>query len=410
MATLKNTDPMNLNLTSATRMGLNALALLGIAIALRLGESIFIPLTVALLLAAILWPVAEWLHRRRIRWSMACMIAVSLLVVLFIAVTVGFTLAVAPMLQGLPNPSDDEAVQAQYYNFRNRVAEISPFNVDTVLPPKAADSRLLRFVKDALRTENLSPILGRGLMHLGSLTLQLVLIIFVVFFLLLEGKMLTLRVVEIFGPSAEAQSRAVNVLSEIARSVRAYLIWRTLVNIGLAAVLGAVYQILGLNQAWTWALLALVLCYVPYIGTILAGVPPVLDAFVYVGPGTALGILIFYIAVVTFEGYLIVPVVMGRSMELNATTVLLACLFWDLVWGTPGLFLAMPLMAALKAVCMSVPGWRPWANLMGTSEEPAPPELEHVPQPPLPVPPPDGAKAPALGDAPVLTKNGSPPG
>ena len=63
---------------------------------------------------------------------------------------------------------------------------------------------------------------------------------------------------------------------------------------------------------------------------------------------------------------LIVPLLMGRSMELNATTVMVACLFWELVWGMTGLFLAMPIMAGVKAICMHVPGWRPWANLMGT--------------------------------------------
>ena len=47
---------------------------------------------------------------------------------------------------------------------------------------------------------------------------------------------------------------------------------------------------------------------------------------------------------------------------------MLACLFWDLVWGTPGLFLAMPLMAAIKAICYHVPDMRPWANLMSLSE------------------------------------------
>jgi hypothetical protein len=62
----------------------------------------------------------------------------------------------------------------------------------------------------------------------------------------------------------------------------------------------------------------------------------------------------------------IVPVVMGRSMELNATTTILACLFWELLWGIPGLFLAMPLMAGIKAICENVPDWQPWANLMST--------------------------------------------
>jgi predicted PurR-regulated permease PerM len=102
--------------------------------------------------------------------------------------------------------------------------------------------------------------------------------------------------------------------------------------------------------------------------------PPAVDAFLSSpSPWYALGVIVFYVGVITIEGYVLVPVVMGRNMELNATTVLLACLFWELVWDLPGLFLAMPLMAALKAICAHVPGWRPWANLM-SSNDAAPPE------------------------------------
>jgi hypothetical protein len=77
-------------------------------------------------------------------------------------------------------------------------------------------------------------------------------------------------------------------------------------------------------------------------------------------------VIAVYGVVLVIEGYVLVPIVMGHSMQLNATTVMLACLFWDLVWGLPGLFLAMPLMAAVKAICTNVPDWRPWANLMST--------------------------------------------
>lgn len=161
-------------------------------------------------------------------------------------------------------------------------------------------------------------------------------------------------------------------LIEMTRAVRTYLIWRTVINIGLAIVVGLVYRAMGLHQAWTWALLTAILNYIPYLGPIVAGMPPILDAFVHVGPWAALGVLLFFTAIVTFEGYLIVPVVMGRNMDLNATTVMLACLFWDLVWGTPGLFLAMPLMAGIKAICEHVPGWKPWANLMSAREADVP--------------------------------------
>ena len=72
---------------------------------------------------------------------------------------------------------------------------------------------------------------------------------------------------------------------------------------------------------------------------------------------------------------------MGRSMDLNATTVLLACLYWSVVWGpAAGFFLAMPLMAAVKAVCIHVDAWKAWGELMSSDEEPQEPaEVELVP-------------------------------
>jgi hypothetical protein len=82
--------------------------------------------------------------------------------------------------------------------------------------------------------------------------------------------------------------------------------------------------------------------------------------------------------VVLIEGYLIVPLLMGRSMNLNATTVMVACLFWGAVWGGVGLFMAMPIMAGLKAILWHVPEWRPWAILMSSIEdEPHPPPSLH---------------------------------
>ena len=75
---------------------------------------------------------------------------------------------------------------------------------------------------------------------------------------------------------------------------------------------------------------------------------------------------------------------MGRHINLNATTVMLACLFWDLVWGVPGLFLATPpAMAAVKSICDHVPGWKPWANLMSADENDAVSKLIEATSPPL---------------------------
>ncbi len=358
---------MNLNLTSATRIGLNVLALLGASLALYLGQSIFMPLVIAALLAVILWPAASWLHHRwKFPWFLACVASISLLVVANIGIFAGFALALPQTMNELPNPRNPGDLQRVYKNARESVGAVSPAYVDRILPENAEESTAYayttKFFEGGYITDtvvNLTKMAANWLFHS-------IIILFILLFLLLEGEFLAARIKGIFGADRVAQMQATRILADVGNAIRSYLVWRTLVNIGLGLFLGVVYSLLDLRQPWTWALLTAVLNYVPYIGPLIAGVPPLIDALIHTSPQTALVILILYIIVINVEGYLIVPLVMGRSMDLNATTVMVACLYWDLVWGTPGLFLAMPLMAGIRSVCMHVPGLRPWGDLMGT--------------------------------------------
>lgn len=389
-------------LTTATRWGLNGLILLSLSLALHLGRSICIPTIIAVLLACMLWPAVRWLNqhgvplpglvvaatrpylrpirwRLRVPWSLACAAAVNILVVFVIVTTIAFSLAVPRFLQSLPN--DPAKAQAVYARFRDRVERFSPWLLDSVyFPERAADSAAVRYIQNALDPEK-SQFVINTLLDVsaagGQWLWQAILILFLLFFLLLEGRMLTRRLVELVGPGAAEQARALQAMQEIADAVRAFLVWRTIINCLMALTLGVVYSVVGLSQAWTWALLTAVLLYVPYLGPILAGIPPLLDAFISCpSPWASLGLLLFYVAFITVEGYVVVPLLMGRSMDLNATTVMLSCLYWELVWGPAGLFLAMPVMAAAKAICYHVPEWRPWANLMDTRDGPPPADAD----------------------------------
>ncbi|HWY85897.1 MAG TPA: AI-2E family transporter [Gemmataceae bacterium] len=346
-----------------TRLGINIVLLLAGVVALRLGQSVIIPLIIAMLLAAVLGPAASWLHRvLRFSWPMACLTVICGLVLVNLLLILVFTVAATRMVQQLP--SGNQEIFQFYEKFRANLEQAWPWPLDHELFPVNPENidqiRAYQYVTEAGR--KFLPILAE---YGSSWLWQWIIILFTLLFLLLEGRMLTRRVVEIFGPSAEIRAKAGEVLGDIARSVRTYLVWRTIINFGLAVVVGVVYQFAGLRQAWTWAILLAILNYIPYLGPILAGIPPFMDAFLFTDPVHTLVIVILYSVIIILEGYLIVPLLIGRSMELNATTVMVACLFWELVWGMVGLFLAMPIMAGVKAICMHVPGWRPWANLMG---------------------------------------------
>ena len=326
----------------------------------------------SVLLASVLYPFAKFMHQRMlVPWFFSCLSALLGLVVLNTIVIGAFGWAIPQTIKGLPQTEAEWAVQ--YNKVQSNLSLLFPIRDDDPVlgryyheSPDKAPPKSIALVKKQLTEENISAALGKlsllGLDHIW----QAILVLFITLFLLFEGQMLADKVKVIFGPSLEARGRVTVALAEMSEGIRTYLVWRTIVNLGLALVLGTFYWYLGLKHWYLWALLVSVLSYVPYLGTIAAGIPPIFDAMLFVDPLTAFFIAVVYTGVVTVEGYIIVPWVMGRSMDLNATTVLLACLYWHQVWGIAGLFLAMPLMAALKAVCMQVDGWQGWGQLMGS--------------------------------------------
>ena len=366
---------MNLNLTAFTRYGLNFLGMLGVSVALYFGSSIFIPLTMSALLAALLYPLAAGLHLKlRLPWFFACFSSIMILIVMAGTVTVIAAAAIPQFINRLPSSEEGKDGWKQKYEdvAENLHAMFPTARFQGILPLKANESNVYRSVKELFTPQNVADsIKGIAGVGLRQLT-ELVLILFIVLFLLLEAELLAKKVRAIFGTSEDTQGRVTAALAAIAESIRTYLYWRTIVNFVLAVVLCLFYKyVCGLEQYLLWGVVTFVFTYVPYIGTLAAGVLPMLEAVIQGQPTTAFGIMLVYACVVTFEGYIIVPWVMGRSMDLNATTVMIACLYWHLVWGIAGLFLAMPLMAILKAVLLHVDGWVPYGDLL-SSVDPRP--------------------------------------
>lgn len=356
---------MNVYLTLATRYGLNILGLLGVSAALYLGSSIFIPLTISVLLAAMLYPAARWLHTRlRLPWFFSCLTVILLLVFVNLLLTFAVGASIPQIVDRIPN--NDEQWRVKYEQAARQIRDVSPLPTESALPLKAANSSFFESVKKLFSPENIVPILQNFALKSFAYIGEAVLILFVVLFLLLEGEMLAKKVRAIFGTSRESNRRVTEAIEQMAEAIRTYLVWRTIINIILGMVVGGIYKLLGLEQWYLWGILTVILNYVPYIGTIAAGVPPVLEALLSGNTEAAVVIIAVYTIIVTFEGYWIVPRVMGKTMDLNATTVMVACLYWHLVWGVAGLFLAMPLMAAIKVVLINVEGYRPWGDLLSS--------------------------------------------
>lgn len=356
----------------STQWGISLLAGGALVLGLYFGRLLFIPLVSAILLASITYPIVVWLNKYlRLSVPFAALAVVTGLIAINVLLSVQMTISIAKIVSSLDLRNPDKQTQI-YAQVRDRVSLIYPLQANDQLFPSDSDNSIVfKYLQSTFSDRS---TWAQGLWYLAEYMNSWmwfgVLVIFILLFLLAEGRMLGQRVTELVGASGVTQAQAKEVLTATAIAVRKYIVWRTIVNVVMGIGLAAAYHwLFDLKFAWTWGLLTIVAWYVPYLGPLFAGFPPFIDAFMASPtPWYALGLLIFYTTVITIEGYVIVPVVMGRRVELNATTVMLACLFWELVWGLPGLFLAVPLMAALKAICENVPGWEPWANLMSTQE------------------------------------------
>jgi predicted PurR-regulated permease PerM len=121
----------------------------------------------------------------------------------------------------------------------------------------------------------------------------------------------------------------------------------------------------GLEFAALWAVLTALLNFVPYVGSFLGVLLPVLMTVVqFEDPGVIFSMLLALTAVQFVIGNFLDPYVMGNSLNLSPFAILISLAIWSELWGIPGAFLAVPITAIMTIVFSEFPGTRPIAVLL----------------------------------------------
>ena len=116
----------------------------------------------------------------------------------------------------------------------------------------------------------------------------------------------------------------------------------------------------------TWGTLAFILNFIPYLGSILATVLPVLLAVVQLDSFWApILIFVLLISMQQLLGTFIEPRMQGTTLGVSPLLIILSLAFWGVVWGIVGMLLAVPLLMVVKIVFENIPATRPVADLMG---------------------------------------------
>ena len=165
------------------------------------------------------------------------------------------------------------------------------------------------------------------------------------------------------------EGKTVTYLSRIEKSVRHYLVIKTIVSILTGLLIGVLLWIFGVEYAILWGLIAFLMNYIPNIGSIIAAVPAFLFAWIQLGFGGALWVLGIYAVVNLFVGYVVEPRALGRGMGLSTLVVFLSLIVWGYIFGIVGMFLSVPLTMIFKIIFEQSESTRSLAAMLGTDED-----------------------------------------
>ena len=181
---------------------------------------------------------------------------------------------------------------------------------------------------------------------------QLVAIVCLVYYLLIAGDLYKRKFVRITGPSISDKKTTVQVLTEIDRQIARFLWARVAISGVVGIAIWIAFRLLGLEEPAVWAVLSAFLFAVPVVGPVVVIVGAGIAGFVQFDSfGIASAAAGFTALIAAIEGNVLTPLLMSRVGEMNATAVFVSLMFWGWIWGIWGLLLAVPITAAIKAVC-----------------------------------------------------------
>ncbi len=300
-------------------------------------RTIIIPFIIAILLAAILSPIADRLERRGVKRWIGALLCTMLVVVVGVGLLV---LIVVQVVNQSPQIADQlSKAAADLADWLGRQGWGSDI-VSEVEASVAANWQTL--------LKGVVPTISKGVGSLATLALVVVLSVNILFFLIKDGQEIQRW---LSGHLGVPRDIGEGTLVYSARSIRGYFIGTTLVGIVNALVVGIGAVVLGTPLAAVLAVVMLFTNYIPFIGAFIGGAFAVLIAFAGGGGSDALVMLILVLVANGPGQWVVQPLALGASLKLHPIVILFATMAGTILAGPVGGVVAAPLAAvAVEAV------------------------------------------------------------
>jgi predicted PurR-regulated permease PerM len=314
------------------------------------GEETLVTILVSVLLAFMLAPVADLFVRLRLpRWFAAAISVGLLIAALGAAGFYGLNQA-AKLLSELPKYSGE---------IRQKISRITSktHNLQVLAPAQGKKT------VNVHETTNWTDLLSHGFGSATEVVLTASFIPFLAFFMLTWQDHARAATVGLFPPENRREAHA--TLGQISRMVRSFIVGNLLIGLLIGSISTTVFGFSGIPFFFFVGFASGFLSLVPYLGVILALLPPLFVGIAHLTwpKVSEIVLTVFILHIVSLN--VLYPKFLGGRLRLNPLAVTIALLVWAWLWGAAGLVLAVPITAGMKIVCDHVESLKPFGVWLG---------------------------------------------
>jgi predicted PurR-regulated permease PerM len=332
------------------------LGLIAVTFILYVAKGIIVPLVFALIIAILLHPVVNFLVKLRINRIVAIVFTIFLTFLIIVG------LASMLINQGIRFGNSWPVLVEKFTVISNHIIawisenfEISTQSITDWIDKTRGDLMILG-----------TGAIGKTLVILGSALVVFFLIPVYIFLILFYEPILIEFIRRLFG--TENRDKASEIAAQIKIVIQRYLLGLIIEAAIVAGLEIAALLLLGIEYAVLLGIIGALLNVIPYIGGLVAVALPMAVALATKSsPVYALYILVIYYIIQLIDNNFVVPKIVASKVKINALFSIVVVIAGNALWGIPGMFLSIPLLAIVKLICDHIEPLKPWGFLLGDS-------------------------------------------
>jgi predicted PurR-regulated permease PerM len=316
-----------------------------------------VPLCFGGLLAMLFLPVSRWLQTKGFSKGIAVLACVLLFVAILVAIIWLITWQVTDLTSDMGNI--EQKVNQMIASLKQSINE--KFGIST----KQQEQLLKSNQGSSGGASAMLSNIGSGIM---SFLVDFILVLVYIFLFMFYRSHIKKFILQLI--PAKEKPNAEEIITGIQKVSQQYLTGLGLMIVGLWIMYSIGFSIVGVKYPVFFAVLCGLLEIVPFIGNLTGNLLTVLMVVVQGGSsGMIIGVLITYAIVQFFQTYILEPLVVGAEVNINPLFTIFVLVAGELVWGIPGMVLAIPLLGIVKIICDHITVLKPYGFLIGQEKK-----------------------------------------